>query len=339
MVDISVIIPVYNTELYLKDCIDSVLIQTFSNFEIILVDDGSTDCSPFICDEYAKKDSRIRVIHKKNEGQGVARNCALEIAKGNYIFFLDSDDWLIPSALVNVFTLAKKYDVDIICFDTFYTSERLLLNSKQDEEKIELIDKKELIRQYLMSNISSTPWSKFYKRKLWEKIKFPNIKLHEDAYVLHLIFDQCENALITNQKLYVQYIRSGSSCTNFFQKQNFLCIECGERYVKFCEEKYPDLVNYALCQLIERQIYTLKKMLNDKRKPLFDKEYSMIIAQIKSEIKKLQNFNIEYKNKLIQDSEVLIHPFLYRIKKCWVSLLHFLYRCIKKIFKLFRIIK
>ena len=114
--DFSIIIPIYNVEKYLRRCIDSVLVQENAFFEVILVDDGSLDGCPAICDEYAKKDSRIHVIHKKNEGLGYARNSGLEIAQGNYIFFLDSDDWIPEKTLDSLKKLINIYDADIISF-------------------------------------------------------------------------------------------------------------------------------------------------------------------------------------------------------------------------------
>lgn len=115
---ISVIIPVYNVEKYLRECVDSVLAQTYSNFEVILVDDGSTDSSPEICDEYAKLDDRIRVIHRQNGGLSVARNTGLDDAKGEYVYFLDSDDWIVKQTLQKVVEKFSTPKVDVVFFDS-----------------------------------------------------------------------------------------------------------------------------------------------------------------------------------------------------------------------------
>ena len=113
---ISIIIPVYKVEPYLRKCLDSVVQQTYRNLEIILVDDGSPDSCGAICDEYATKDERITVIHQENKGLSAARNAGLDIATGDYIQFVDSDDWIEPDALATVLSIAEDHHVDIVCF-------------------------------------------------------------------------------------------------------------------------------------------------------------------------------------------------------------------------------
>lgn len=111
---VSVIIPIYKVDVFLKKCVDSVLNQTYNNIEVILVDDGSPDTCPEICDEYAKQDSRVRVIHKCNGGQSSARNAGINIAKGDYITFVDSDDWIDPNAYKNLVSSAVENNLDIV---------------------------------------------------------------------------------------------------------------------------------------------------------------------------------------------------------------------------------
>ena len=114
MPEISIIVPIYNVEQYLKRCVDSILAQTFKDFELILVDDGSPDSCPFICDEYARIDSRIKVIHKANGGLSDARNAGLEMAMGNYIAFVDSDDWIASDTYEYLYELIKKNKADVV---------------------------------------------------------------------------------------------------------------------------------------------------------------------------------------------------------------------------------
>ena len=116
---ISVIIPVYNVEKYLRECIDSVLNQSYQNLEIILVDDGSTDSSGEICDEYEKQDIRIRVIHQKNQGLSGARNTGFQNANGEYVYFLDSDDWIVPEAIKCLVKRAEEESADVVFFEAF----------------------------------------------------------------------------------------------------------------------------------------------------------------------------------------------------------------------------
>ncbi|RHV27201.1 glycosyltransferase family 2 protein [Blautia sp. OM05-6] len=118
---ISVVIPVYNVEAYIERCVNSVRNQTVENIEIILIDDGSPDQSPVLCDQYAEKDRRVRVIHKKNGGLASARNRGITVATGKYIFFLDSDDWLEKDGLQQLYELAQKYQVDFVRYRAFRT--------------------------------------------------------------------------------------------------------------------------------------------------------------------------------------------------------------------------
>ena len=170
----SIIIPVYKVEAYLRQCVDSVLAQTFRNFEVILVDDGSPDKCPEICDEYAEKDTRVTVIHKQNGGQASARNVGMKIAKGQYLIFLDSDDyWASETALEDIYGRAISTDYDIISlkytkyfeqtnqFDTAYDpfSENDFMSGKYDERLAQLIS-----RQIY----DSAPWNKAFKRKLMD---------------------------------------------------------------------------------------------------------------------------------------------------------------------------
>lgn len=125
---ISIIVPVYNVEKYLKECIDSVISQTYKNLEIILVDDGSTDKSGEICDEYSKKDSRIKVIHKENGGLSDARNVALDIAKGEYIGFVDSDDYVEKDMFETLYKLAEEHNTEISSISFYKTLENEIID-------------------------------------------------------------------------------------------------------------------------------------------------------------------------------------------------------------------
>ena len=127
----SIIIPVYNVEKYLNKCVDSVLNQTFTDFEVILVDDGSTDNCPAICDSYAEKDKRVKVIHKPNGGLINARKSGLEIADGNYIGFVDSDDWIEPEMYELFANMIKKYSPDMVLSDFYFDNGNELTNSIQ----------------------------------------------------------------------------------------------------------------------------------------------------------------------------------------------------------------
>ena len=159
MIEISIIVPVYNTEKYITRCINSILEQTFENWELLLIDDGSRDSSGKICDIFQKKDSRIKVIHKKNEGVSIARNLGITLSKGNYITFVDSDDWIDKDYLELMYIAIKKMNVDILVTGCVYEKE----NKRENPFKIgkpEVFSKNKAQIEFLKQD-------KFIKRKLY----------------------------------------------------------------------------------------------------------------------------------------------------------------------------
>ena len=182
----TIIVPVYNVEHYLQRCIESVLTQSYRDFELILVDDGSKDNSGTICDEYAKKDNRVRVFHKENEGVSSARNVGLDEAEGEYITFVDSDDYLLPTALLNIQNVLNKTDAVLYLFDYQQndTPSRLPFG--------EMLSKEEFIKAVLTYKLQTSPWAKIYRRSLLNGVQFnPALVIGEDLlfnfeYVMQL---------------------------------------------------------------------------------------------------------------------------------------------------------
>lgn len=186
---ISVIVPVYKTEKYIKQCVDSILNQTYKNLEIILVDDGSPDSCPEICDEYAKQDDRVVVIHQNNTGLSGARNSALDICKGDYISFVDSDDWIETNAYEVLADKLATNCVDVVCFTA---------NVIKDGKKIEsrfryfpdgtLKTANEMVELALADEVGGQVWSRIYSRKCWETVRFPEKRLYEDLAISFMPF-------------------------------------------------------------------------------------------------------------------------------------------------------
>lgn len=207
---ISIIVPVYNVEEYLEKCIDSILNQTYKNLEIILIDDGSSDNSANICDQYEKKDSRVKVIHKKNSGMSDARNTGMKIANGEYIGFVDSDDYIKQDMIENLYNLLKKNKADIsIC-----AYELLDKNKKPSAKlngKIYSFNNIDAIQELLKSKlITSHCWNKLYKKQLWETIQFPIGRKFEDMAVMHLVFEKAKKIVYKNEIGYYYIKRSNS---------------------------------------------------------------------------------------------------------------------------------
>ena len=203
---ISVIVPIYNVEKYLDRCIESIVNQTYKNLEIILVDDGSSDNCPKMCDKWAKKDNRIKVIHKENRGVSSARNTGINNVNGNYIVFVDSDDFLEDNALYLMTKRINNYDI-LICSNYNITNNKKNKNLFSDKE-IGIYNLNSLI-QHFFNNYNSfvlnVPWNKLYKTNIIKKynLKFKeDIELGEDFMFNIDYFMYCNNILITNDIIY-----------------------------------------------------------------------------------------------------------------------------------------
>ena len=206
--ELSIIVPVYKVEKQLERCIRSILNQSFTNFELILVDDGSPDKCGEICDEYEKKDKRIKVIHKKNGGLSDARNAGLNIAKGKYIGFVDSDDIIHSEMYERMYNCITKYNVDIVqCkFRKFKSIEDINKLSNINDVNIEYYTSKEAIMDMIDNNkINVNTWNKLYKRELFENERFPKGKIHEDEFLTYKLIYKSNKVAYINEELYYYY--------------------------------------------------------------------------------------------------------------------------------------
>lgn len=239
---ITIIIPIYQVEKYLRKCIDSVLSQTYKNLEIILVDDGSTDSSPEICEYYQKKDSRIKVIHKENGGLSDARNAGMKIATGKYIGFIDSDDYIKSDMYQVLYENIVKTNADISICD-FLAIKESDANYNREERKQDINEYNtiEALRLLIENKIRSYAWNKLYKRELLEGIQFPKGKKMEDLAVMYKIFEKAEKVVYTNKTEYYYLQRSSSILGNIdMQLTNDLYEFVTERY-QYIIRKYPEL--------------------------------------------------------------------------------------------------
>ncbi len=210
---ISIVIPIYNMESYIQSTIDSILKQSYKNFQLILVDDGSTDNSGEICDECAKKDSRIDVLHTKNQGSGPARNIGIDKAKGEYIYFPDADDGLVENALqiLSVTVADNRYDLVIFGYNTIYKNQVLNKIKKYDEcsffgENIRknYFDFFDMDSSY---GIQGAPWNKLFKTKIIKEnnVKYPSLRRHQDDAFIGLYMCYVDEIKFINNVLYTYY--------------------------------------------------------------------------------------------------------------------------------------
>ena len=206
MPEISIIVPVYNVEKYLPRCVDSILNQTFTNFELILVDDGSTDRSGIICDQYKKRDNRIKVIHKINEGVSKARNIGISEAKGRYIEFIDSDDWIERSLLEDTLKQIRIDNSDIIFFGILYEDEddNLIKEKKYVRDEVIEKEKSKLAIELYNKDLFGYTWCKLFKNRI---IKDNNILFNNDI-------SYCEDEEFTCR--YFKYVKKISICSNTY---------------------------------------------------------------------------------------------------------------------------
>ncbi len=205
---ISVVVPVYNAERWLGRCVDSVLGQSYSNVEVILVDDGSTDGSGAMCDDFAARDPRVRVIHKANGGVSAARNDALEAARGEWIAFCDNDDFYAPGMLARLLTLCVEHDADIAqCACVKGTADSL---STPPPRAPRVSTGREVLEDFY-SLASIYVWDKLYRRRVWDEVRFPvGSYTDEDQWVVHRLLGAARRVAITREGLYYHFIHPAS---------------------------------------------------------------------------------------------------------------------------------
>lgn len=226
---ISIIIPVYNVENYIYRCVDSVLGQTYTNLEIILVDDGSPDSCGQICDEYAQKDNRIKVIHKENGGLSDARNHGIDAATGEWLFFLDSDDWIHPQSMEKLYEAAEKNKVSVSMCG--------YLQTEGDNPIVDVSIQAEMWLPrdiYLKHHVVSTvACAKLYSKDCFEKIRYPKGKLHEDEFVTYKILFQQDKIAFINQPYYAYFINNEGITKSKWNPQRLIILDAFEERLSF----------------------------------------------------------------------------------------------------------
>lgn len=241
---ISVIVPVYNVESYLERCIESILNQTYRNLEIILINDGSTDGSKEICDKYRRKDSRVIVVNQDNKGVSSARNLGLELAKGDYIAFVDSDDYLEKDMYELLINCSNESNADIIVCGF------LQMNSKGEKKESfiknssGLINSFECMKRYFndseIKEIMYAPWNKLFKKEVLRSVRFDeNLSMGEDILFIFRCLENSQYIFINNQCKYNYIYRVDSAMRTKFSEKRFDYIKAFDKMEQICTEKYP----------------------------------------------------------------------------------------------------
>ncbi len=297
---VSVVIPVYNVEKYLKQCLDSVVNQTLKDIEIICIDDGSTDNSGKICDEYALKDNRIKVVHKENGGLSDARNTGINIATGEYITFIDSDDTVEKDMIEYLYNILKKFACEMsICTHNVIkcNKKKKNFNLKSDYK----LSSKECIEKMLYDDgVDTSAWAKLYKRELFENIRYPKGKLFEDIATTYKLFVKSGTIACGHLAKYNYKIRNTSIVRKSFIKSKLDLIENTDNATRDILNIFPNLKKAALRRRVYARFSTLNQVLN------FDKENGYIVKEIINFIKKRSSKVLTDKNVPLRDKLAII---------------------------------
>lgn len=288
---ISIIVPIYKVEKYLSKCIDSIVCQTYSNLEIILVDDGSPDACGKICDHYAKRDKRIHVIHKKNEGVACARNEGIKYASGNYISFIDSDDWIAEDAYEKLYRGLMEYDADCAvggCV-TVIDKEGTLIPQKTQILPVEYRSATEAMKHVLLSG--SAVWNRLFKRNIFQDIRFPCGRVNDDEVAVLHAYAKCNNIVFLNQDTYYYRIRKDSITTSRFSIRNMDCYYNSIDNLAFIKQEMPELTEPAEYKFIKAMLYCYVNL----RKMKQNSDIREIQKELHRSIK--QNVSVAYVNR------------------------------------------
>lgn len=311
---VSVILPVYNVEKYIYKCINSVINQTYKNLEIILVDDGSPDNCSKICDDYAKIDNRIKVIHKENGGLSDARNFGIKSATGKYIAFIDPDDYVSDYYIEVLYQNIIKNNADIsICSFVEVTeneSNDLNLNNS-DENVVYTFSRMEVFENLYVSEWALrtvVAWNKLYKRELWNNLLYPKGKIHEDEFVICELIEKSSKIVYTDKVLYYYVQHKGSITGNGYNEKTFDKFEAFEKRSNFFKtNNYIELYEkclYELC-LANRMIYISTD--NKELKVKLNNQFKIVSKQY---IKEKFSFNRKFRLLILR-----CNPFVLKVKR------------------------
>ena len=260
---ISVIVPIYKVEPYLRRCVDSILAQKYRNLEIILVDDGSPDDCPQICDEYAAQDERIKVIHKANGGLSSARNAGLDIASGNWVSFIDSDDWIEPDMyeilLRNAINTNAEISVGGVNDEVVYKDAVTVTKTTYHGVlKTETLSPAEAMARYFTTSWAA--WDKIYRKELFQTIRFPVGEINEDEAIVLELLDSCTTIVYTNQVFYHYIHRTQSITTSTFSEKKLAWYQHCRDNLRWIQQYHPELAAFAEKRLCSSILWTLREI-------------------------------------------------------------------------------
>lgn len=316
---ISVIVPIYNVESYLDECLESIVNQTYSNLEIILVDDGSTDSCPQMCDEWAKKDTRIKVIHKVNGGLSSARNAGLDVCTGDYINFIDSDDYIEKEAYEILLKDMKENNVDMVMFSFFRIlgKQRYVRQRKKTGRKYSSDEMLECFF-YHRDGFCGSACDKLYKATLLKDIRFPEGLNHEDYLMLVELYYKTPYVYCNYVPLYNYRLRENSICTvKEMNAHTFDKIIISDKIRKYVEKNIPEKVFDAISFQAMARFEVYYDTVQMRHSKVDEKKWVADMKKFCSCVLRNKKLGIGFKIKYIIMS---IHPSFYlKIKKIFVG--------------------
>jgi glycosyltransferase involved in cell wall biosynthesis len=308
MTSISIIVPVFNSEKYLEDCIKSILSQTFRDFELILINDGSADKSGELCEYFQSQDSRVKVIHQKNQGVSAARNAGLSISNGKYIGFVDSDDTIEFDMYESLYKCALEYEADISAcrFRRINENER---NQSSNSGEIKVYNKDEGLSAFLKQEISGSICDKIYKHELIKNKKFEGV-LYEDLLFNFFAMKDANRIVFQNDFKYNYFVRSGSASNSKFSSKHLDTILFTKKILKVVQEEFPSHLEEAknLDFIYNLSFLNLILLSNHKSYP---KEYSIVLNNLNRYSNFIKNSKIVKLKHRIAYYLFQINPFLY----------------------------
>lgn len=288
MSKLSIVVPVYNVEKYLRKCIDSILNQTFKDFELILVDDGSLDNSGKICDEYKEKDDRIKVIHKKNGGLSDARNCGIDASKSEFISFIDSDDSIAPEMYEILYHNLMNASADVsTCGYYRCYQDKKVPNFQEQEDDVYVLTNEEAIKGILEDKrVSVEACCKIYRKSLFDEIRYPIGRLSEDAFTTPTVLSKANKIVGTTKPLLYYLMREDSITTSNFKKRDLDVIDAYQLNYELVHKHFPNLEKQGQFRVLWSYTYVLRKMLLSSE--LTDiEEYNRIVSYIRKNTVKI----------------------------------------------------
>lgn len=321
--EISIIVPVYNVKNLLERCVDSILDQSFKDFEVLLIDDGSTDGSSLLCDILSEKDSRITVYHKENGGLSDARNYGLQYAKGDFYVFIDSDDLIHEDFCKTLVTAQKKYNADIVSVDVqefhFY-DEVDLLRSGLDSTAVRWYSGKQILLQYFMPQNKDYIYHglcmKLYSKRMFNDLKFEKNRLHEDLYITYKLLEKCNLFVKINVPYYYYYRNNTNSITQNYTEKNLIDEHDALLEILKYFDSDNDIKNGLYYFVVNHSLYLLERLVCLPPSKELQKRKNMLKHWVKSNINECISISF-FKGRLyiIKLYFTREYVFLKRIKK------------------------